>query len=117
MAEAGRQCVTLCIACACHQIEAVNLRLASSDLFNMQSGKESGTQSCQEPSHASSIFYGSSGKQTVVIAYAYLPAANVSNYLCTDTAMHAVAYPATDHQPSIATGPILHSHELCAPKR
>ena len=44
--EAGRQCVSLCIGCACHQIQAVNLQLASSDLFEMQRGKESGMQPC-----------------------------------------------------------------------
>ena len=33
LAEGSRQCCALCIACACQQVQALNLRLATSDLF------------------------------------------------------------------------------------
>ncbi len=53
--EAGRQCAALCIACACQQVRAISLRLATSDLFQAQPGPVSGTPSlrlCQQLNEA-----------------------------------------------------------------
>ena len=41
--DAGRQCAAMCIECACRQVQASHLRLATSDLFDAPSGPASGT--------------------------------------------------------------------------
>lgn len=51
LAEAVGQSVGLCVSCACHQVQAINLRLATSDLFDVQGGAASGIRpSCLCPS-------------------------------------------------------------------
>ena len=47
--DAGQQCAALCIDCACHQIQVVNLRLATSDLFDVQAASVSGTPPARMP--------------------------------------------------------------------
>ena len=42
LAEAVKQSVSLCVSCVSHQVQAINLRLATSDLFNEQAGTTSG---------------------------------------------------------------------------
>ena len=42
LAEAVRQSVSLCVSCVCHQVQAINLRLATSDLFDAQASTASG---------------------------------------------------------------------------
>ena len=43
LAEAVRRGVGLCVSCVCHQVQAINLRLATSGLFDVQAGTASGT--------------------------------------------------------------------------
>lgn len=45
LAEAVRKSVSLCVSCVRHQVQAITLRLATSDLFDVQAGSASGTQS------------------------------------------------------------------------
>lgn len=42
LAEAAKQSVGLCVSCVSHQVQAINLRLATSDLFDMQASTASG---------------------------------------------------------------------------
>ena len=49
LAEAGRQSVGLCVSCMSHRVQAINLRLATSDLFDVQAGMASGTVSSTSP--------------------------------------------------------------------
>ena len=50
LAEAVRKSVTLCVSCVRHQVQAITLRLATSDMFDVQAGSASGTQSpCSFP--------------------------------------------------------------------
>ena len=43
LAEAAKQGVGLCVSCVSHQVQAIKLRLATSDLFDEQAGTASGT--------------------------------------------------------------------------
>lgn len=52
LAEAVRQSVGFCMWCVCHQVQAINLRLATSGLFDVQVGAASGKHpSCSCPPH------------------------------------------------------------------
>lgn len=57
LAEAVRQSVSLCVACVCHQVQAINLRLATSDLFDVQASMASGaTDSLTSIHHLNSAY-------------------------------------------------------------
>ena len=47
--DAGQQCAALCIGCACHQVQVLNLRLATSDLFDVPAASISGTPLARMP--------------------------------------------------------------------
>lgn len=49
LAEAAKQSVGLCVSCVSHQVQAINLRLATSDLFDVQAGTTSGRVSSTSP--------------------------------------------------------------------
>lgn len=52
LAAAVRQGVGLCMSCVCHQVQAINLRLATSGLFDVPVGAASGKHpSCLCPLH------------------------------------------------------------------
>lgn len=60
LAEAVRQSVSLCVSCVCHQVQAINLRLATSDLFDAQASTASGAKPPTSIHHLDSAIYLSS---------------------------------------------------------